>query len=110
MSAVRSCWPAIGLVALLAAGCIAPGGYGSPGVAPGYDYYEPYGNYYGGWGPGFAVGPFRDRGHDHDHDHDGGRGGGASHHAFRAAPAGRATPSIPSGSRGGGGHSGSGRR
>ena len=103
-------WPAlagtIGLVALLVAGCIAPGGYG---YAPGYDYYEPYGGVYGGWAPGFEVGPFRDRGNDHRGDF--GRGavhGGASapHHAFTAAPAGRATPSIPSRTRSGSGGGG----
>jgi hypothetical protein len=93
----------IGLVTLLAFGCVVPegGGY-APGI--GADYYEPYGTYYGGWEPGYEVGPWRDGGHRPD----AGRGGGASH-AFRPAAVGRAMPSIPSGSRGGG-HGGGGRR
>jgi hypothetical protein len=57
---------------------------------------------YGGWGSGFDVGPY------------GGGGGyrfrgGREQHAFRAAPPGRPTPSIPHGPRpgtGGGGRGG----
>lgn len=76
---------AIGLIAILASGCVVPeGGYGYAGY--GIDYYEPYGVPYGGWGPGYRVAPYR----------------GGEHHAM---------PSIPSGSRGGGGaHGGGGHR
>jgi hypothetical protein len=42
-------------------GCaVGPGGYydgPSVGVGIGVDYYEPYGGVYGGWGPGYHVGP-----------------------------------------------------
>ena len=98
---------------------------------PGYDgyyggvyngYYEPYGYDYGGWGPGYYVGPGGGYYHgrdgdfhgDHGGDHGGFRGGdhGGFHgggHGFgghggspgyRPAPMGRATPSIPGRSRG----------
>jgi hypothetical protein len=99
MSATIVRWSAIaavgGLFVALASGCVVGGGYGYDGeVGVGADYYEPYGAVYGGWGPGYNVAPFR--GGDH-------RGGGGGH-AFRAAPAGRAMPSIPSGGRSGGSH------
>jgi hypothetical protein len=100
---------AIGLIAVLIAGCAAPyGGYGYEDPGFGADYYEPYGTVYGGWGPGYAVGPYRDnRGGFGRGGVDRGVGHAASaQHAFRAAPAGRATPSIPSGARGGGGRGG----
>jgi len=86
---------AIGLCAVLLSGCVvADGGYGGGGW-PGY--YEPAGAVYGGWGPGFLVGPVGGGGYR------GGRGGiGGGQHAFRAAPASHAAPSIP-GARGGGG-------
>jgi hypothetical protein len=76
---------AIGLLAILASGCVVgEGGYGYVGdVGYGLDYYEPYGVRYGGWGPGYRVAPYR----------------GGEH---------RSVPSIPSGSRGGGGHGGGG--
>ena len=94
---------AIGLFTALASGCVAPGGgYGyDNGVGVGVDYYEPYGGYYGGWGPGYRVGP--SRGYDHGgggYRGDGGRPGG---HSFRPPAASRSMPSIPSGGRGGGG-------
>jgi hypothetical protein len=95
-----------GLSILVLSGCIVPdGGYGYGGVAVGADYYEPYGVDYGGWGPGYQVGPWRGGG---------GRavGAGGAAHAYRSAPAGHATPSLPSGGRagGGGGRSGGGGR
>jgi hypothetical protein len=62
-------------------------------------YYEPYGYDYGGWGRGYHVGP--GRGGDRRGDHPGG-----GRPAYRGAPGGRATPSIPGGSRGGGGSRG----
>ena len=83
----------VGLCAILLAGCVVPdGGGGWPG------YYEPAGVVYGGWGPGYLVGPVGGGGY-----RGGGRGGfGGGQHAFRAAPASHAAPSIP-GARGGGG-------
>ena len=72
-------------------------GYGG-GAAVGPGYYEPYGAYYGGWAPGYYVAPYRN-------GYVGGspRGGIQSvSHAYRAAPASRAAPSIPSASRSGG--------
>jgi hypothetical protein len=93
------------LLAIGVAGCVAAGGYGYD--TGGLDYYEPSGGYYGGWGPGYHVGPFRD-GRHFDHR----VGGRPVAHAFRAAPASHAMPSIPShargGGRGGGGHAGGG--
>jgi len=75
--------------------CVATGVGYDGGVGVGYvgGYYEPYGYDYGGWGGGYLVGP---GGH-------GERGRPASH-PYRAAPAGRGSPSIPSRSRGGGGN------
>jgi hypothetical protein len=106
---------ALGLVAVLSSGCVAPvGGYGygyDGGVSYGLDYYEPYGVAYGGWGSGYQVAPY----HGGDQRAFAGGGRGAPH-AYRAAPASRAMPSIPSrsrsggGGRGGGGRSGGGRR
>ena len=96
----------IGLVALLTlpAGCAVEGGYAygpAVSVGVGLDYYEPYGFDYGGWGPGYDVGPPR---------------GGAPHRGvgpgrgFRPAPPGRAMPSIPSAARSGGARRGGGGR
>jgi hypothetical protein len=108
---------AAGLFALLATGCAVgvEGGGGGVGVGVdvGPDYYQPccYGGWYGGgWDAGYAVAPYR--GGDHRFDHAGGRGGGGAPatHAFRAAPASRPMPSIPSGPRGGGGARGGGGR
>ena len=108
MTASLSRWSApafvIGLFAVLASGCVVPGGgYGEAGY--GVDYYEPYGIDYGGWGPGYYVAPYRDRDH-----HPEGREGRESRPAYRAAPPSHAIPSLPSGSRssGGGGRSGGG--
>ena len=87
----------IGLAGALAltalAGCAVDGVEGSVGVGYVGGYYEPYGYDYGGWGPGYAVGPYR-----------GGHGGYSRDRghapAFRAAPRGHAAPSIPSRPRG----------
>lgn len=97
----------IGLFAILSSGCaVYGGGYGydgSVGVGIGLDYYEPYGVEYGGWGPGYRVGPSRDGDHRPD------RGGGPlPPHAYRSAPASHSMPSIPSRSRSGGSESRSG--
>jgi hypothetical protein len=85
-------------------GCVATGGgYGGGDVDVGVSagFYEPYGYAYGGWGPGYYVGP------------GGGgerRGGNARTHNYRPAPASHPTPSIPSRSRGSPSHSGTDRR
>ncbi len=101
MSILFSRWLAIACVivplTLLASACADGGGYAGGGV--GVDYYEPYGAEYGGWGPGYYVGPYRGGGGGH---FDGGHPGGGAH-AFRAAPAGRSAPSLPSGGHAGGG-------
>lgn len=90
MNAVSRTWK-IGAVALLAAAalaaCAVEGvGYGGGDVGVSYvgGFYEPFGYEYGGWGPGYRIGPPRNRG--------GGRGG---------AP-GRGVPSIPTTPHGGG--------
>jgi hypothetical protein len=104
-------WAALGLAAVLAHGCVLEGGGIAVGAAApyGFDYYEPPGVFYGGWGPDYYVAPFRD--HDHDRHFERGpafREGRAGPRAFRAAPAGRAIPSIPTGPRFGGGARGGG--
>jgi hypothetical protein len=106
-------WPALAglaaLIAILPSSCAVSDGYGYGAVGYAPDYYEPYGGVYGGWGPDYRVGPVR--GGDHRFDRGPGRpaGGTPARHAFRAAPASRGAPSIPSGARPGGGHGG-GRR
>lgn len=91
MSAMSQAWKIAALGFLVLAGlsaCAVEGGYGGDSVGVGYvgGFYEPYGYEYGGWSPGYRVGP--PRGGDHG-----------------PAP-GRRAPSIPSGPRGGGGHGG----
>jgi hypothetical protein len=76
---------ALGLLGLLAA-CVVGAYDDGGGYGPGY--YEPAGAVYGGWGPDFAVAPYRG-GHPFYDD----RG----NHPFRAAPAGRGIPSLPRG-------------
>jgi hypothetical protein len=94
-------WSAIalvlGLFTVLSSGCVVPGdGYGYNGdVGVGVDYYEPYGAFYGGWGPGYYVGPYRD-GNYRPY-----RGGGPTPHAYRSAPESRSMPSIPARRRSG---------
>jgi hypothetical protein len=96
--------PAGVLVLTSLAGCVV-GGYGG-GVGLGYvgGVYEPGGYEYGGWGPGYRVGP--PRGDEHGHGGDEHGHGGGDHGPGR----GRATPSIPHDARhgGGGGHRGGG--
>lgn len=94
-------WPvtafAIGLFALLLAGCVT-GGYGY-GATPGYDlgyYGGPSVANYGGWRPGYQVAPYHNGGY-HPVYH----GGPApAVHAYRPAPPSRPMPSIPTASRG----------
>jgi translation initiation factor IF-2 len=92
---------ALALLSLAGLGACVAGGYG--GVDVGYDggYYEPGGYGYCCWGPGYFVGPGRGGGF---------RGPGRPGAAYRGAPAGHATPSIPSGARGGGARGGGGHR
>jgi hypothetical protein len=93
------------IVLLVAAvvGCVGgavgvDAGYGYYGEGPAYDYdldfYDGPWGYYGGWGPGYFVGPPRSGGRWHGD----GRPGG---HPYRPAPRGRAVPTIPTGPRGG---------
>lgn len=95
-----------GLFSLLVSGCVVPGGEYGPGFNLGY--YQPSGITYGGWGSGYDVGPVRG-GQVYGYP----RGGRAAPYAYRAAPASRPIPSIPSRGRprGGlpGGRSGPGR-
>jgi hypothetical protein len=82
----------IGVAGLLAgltiSACVGPGYDGDVGVGYVGGYYEPGGYTYGGWARGYRVGPPR---------------GGAS------GPRGHGAPSIPHGSRSGGGAHGGGR-
>ena len=110
MNAVHKRCSFVGLAAFaltLLQACVVEGvGVDGP-VGVGYvgDYYEPYsygyggyGGYgeYGGWGGGYRVGP------GWGGDRRGDRGGGVQpSRSYRPAPASRATPSIPRGSRGG---------
>ena len=81
------------LTVAIFSGCAVDGVSGDVGVGYVGGYYEPYGYDYGGWGPGYAVGPYRgghggfnrDRGHAP---------------AFHPAPRGHSMPSIPSRPRG----------
>ena len=67
MNATRRWWrsAALGLVVLTGLyGCVAGPGYYDEGVGVGfvggyYEPYEPFGYAYGGWAPGFFVGPPR---------------------------------------------------
>jgi squid-like protein/heterogeneous nuclear ribonucleoprotein A1/A3 len=87
----------LGLLALLAlAACVVGGGGYGGDVDVGYvgGYYEPGGYDYGGWGPGYRVGPPR-----------GGERGPGGGERGPGGGGGRGAPSIPHGS-GGGGHGG----
>ena len=92
----------IGLFTVLSSGCVVTGGgYGyDGGVGIGLDYYEPFGADYGGWGPGYRVGPVRGGAHRPDHG-----GGHEPPQTYRPAPASHSIPSIPSRSRSGGARS-----
>ncbi len=84
--------PAAGLVLAMLASCVGVGYEGDAGFDYSPGYIQPYGYDYGGWGPGYYVGP--GRGGDRRRD--------SSPHAYRSAEQSRATPSIPRASRGGG--------
>ncbi len=81
------------LLLVVAQACVAPGGVYDEGasVSYGVGFYEPYGYEYGGWGPGYRVGP--PRGGERRPDHR------AHPPAYRPAPSGRPMPSIPNRSR-----------
>jgi hypothetical protein len=83
----------LGLSTAVLSGCVVSGdGYGydnSARIGIGLGYYEPYGAYYGGWGPGYRVGPTRGNNLRPD------RGSRPNPRAFRPAPAIRPMPSIP---------------
>ncbi len=94
--AVLLCGIACALGFATLSGCAVEGVGVDGGVGVGYvgGYYEPYGYDYGGWGPGYAVGPYRGGGH-------GGYYRDRGHApAFRGAPQGHSMPSIPSRPRG----------
>jgi hypothetical protein len=87
----------LGLNTFLLAGCaVTDGGYGySTDVRIGLDYYDPwFGNYgdYGGWGPGYRVGPPRQIMPRPDLD----RGRPPHPGGFRPAPGAHPVPTIPS--------------
>ncbi len=101
MKALVLCWPmtvvVVALSSLLMFGCVAPGGgYGYDQGEFGLGYYEPYGINYGGWGPGYGVGPVRGGAVYRAH------GGYGGPHAYRTAPGFRWIPSIPSRASSGG--------
>jgi hypothetical protein len=84
------------MVTILEACVVGGGGYEGGGVEASYgvDFYEPYGYDYGGWGPGYRVGP--PHGGEGRPDHY--RAGSAP--AYRPAGPSRSMPSIPTRSRG----------
>lgn len=107
ISSLRNTLIVIGVVVFagLTSSCAvtAGGGYYGTDVGVGLDYYETPG-YYGGWGSGYFVGPYR---HDHHDDHGHGEHGGGrpSQHSYRSAAPSRSVPSIPSRARGSNGGS-----
>ncbi len=100
---------AASLLVLLAFGACTGVGVGV-GYEGGYDYYdggfyEPYGYDYGGWGPGYRVGPPGRgyRGGGGPGPGPGGRHGVGPHgggHPYHSPPAGRSMPSMPGRPRG----------
>ena len=84
----------IGLNTFLLASCaVTDGGYAySTDVRIGLDYYDPWFGDYGGWGPGYRVGPPRQITPRPDFD-----GGRPPHRGgYRPAPGAHPIPSIPS--------------
>lgn len=80
---------ALGFVMLtVMVACVVGGGYDGDVAVGGY--YEPGGYEYGGWGPGYRVGPVRG----------GERRGAQASHSYRSAAPSRSTPSIAGRSRG----------
>lgn len=100
-------WLIMGVACLAAAGCVVAGGgggYGYDGGLPG-EYYQPAGFAYGGWGPGYNVGPYHGGGH-----YAGGYAGHGGHYYRPASGGGRGMPGLPAGGHSGGGHGGGGHR
>ena len=102
-------WIVIALLVAVSSSCaVSGGGYGYNGnygtsMDIGVGYYEPFGGSYGGWGPGYNVGPFR--GGDHRSDSFNMHRGRSLQRAFRPAPSSHSMPSIPSrGANRNGGH------
>jgi len=94
MNAVRPFAVALVLATVLATGCVVGGGGGgryddTVGVSYGVGFYEPYGYDYGGWGPGYRVGP--PRGGDHRRDR--------PSRPYHVPEPSHRTPSIPTHSR-----------
>ncbi len=57
---IRRLWvPGAGLVLAMLASCVGVGYDGDVGFDYSPGYIEPYGYEYGGWGPGYVVGPRR---------------------------------------------------
>jgi hypothetical protein len=82
----------LGLLTLATYGCAVTGGIAGPGYEAdiGVGYYDPYGPYYGHWGPGYHVAPYRGGAYRGD------RGPGRqAPHAYRAAAPNRQPPSLP---------------
>jgi hypothetical protein len=98
---------AIGLLTFTESACtvVGDGFAGNGNVGVGLDYYEPLGFDFGGWGPGYGIGPYHDGSHRFES-----RGSGSAGHAYRSAPSSRAIPSIPSQGRLGGGRASGGKR
>jgi hypothetical protein len=100
----------LGLIVVLftaVAGCVAVGGYdgGYDGGATGsygVGFYEPFGYDYGGWQPGYRVGPPPRGGYDHAARSN----SRPSQPTYHPAPPSRSIPSIPAQSRGGQSHGG----
>jgi hypothetical protein len=90
---IRIVTGALGAALLASCAVDGVGVDGSVGVGYVGGYYEPYGYDYGGWGPGYAVGPYR-----------GGHGGWNRDRghapAFRPPSGGRGMPSLPGRPRG----------
>ena len=89
----KSWTPVAAGVALVAAftGCVVAGGSydETVGVSYGVGFYEPWGYDYGGWGPGYRVGP--PRGGERYRERTG--------RPYHTARSGRSTPSIPTHTR-----------
>jgi hypothetical protein len=87
----------IALVGLSSCAVTGVGVDGTVGVDYVGGYYEPWGYDYGGWGPGYAVGPWHD---GHRFGGPGFHGGGRPPPHFRPGPVGRPMPSLPGRPRG----------
>jgi hypothetical protein len=89
---------AAGLTMLQSCAVTGVGYDGTVGVGYYGGYYEPYGYDYGGWGPGYRVGP--GWGGERRGGYRGGGGHSNNRPNYRPAPSSRPTPSIPNRPRG----------